>query len=167
MGLDVLGNTPGLRPFVYARLDPRPGLKLSGALGVGGSMRNHLPFGLLLALMLAACGGSPAAEDRTITLDQSQETSDSVSPAPTSGGGEDLNVGSDTCTTDADCVPATCCHATACVAQANAPSCGDAMCTLDCRSGTVDCGGGCLCHEGHCAAHLSGQQVLVDVPVAE
>lgn len=74
---------------------------------------------------------------------------------PAAGGGDNLVVGNDPCTTDADCVPADCCHAAACVAQANAPSCGDAMCTQECRFGTIDCGGGCLCHEGRCAARLS------------
>lgn len=74
------------------------------------------------------------------------------------GGGEssepELVLSDDACTTDADCVPADCCHAAACVAVANAPSCGDAMCTMECRFGTIDCGGGCLCHEGRCAARL-------------
>jgi len=119
-------------------------------------MRSYSILSLSLLFALSACGGSPAAEDRTITLDQSDETSDSVSLAPTAGGGDDsMNVGQDACETDADCVPAACCHATECVAQANAPSCGDAMCTQECRYGTLDCGGGCLCHEGHCAARLS------------
>lgn len=62
--------------------------------------------------------------------------------------------GSDPCTSDADCVKATCCHATACVAQANAPVCKDVACTMDCQGGTMDCGGGCLCHEGVCSANL-------------
>lgn len=74
---------------------------------------------------------------------------------PTAGGGGNLVVGNDPCTTDADCVPAECCHAAACVARGNAPSCGDAICTQECRFGTIDCGGGCLCHEGRCAARLS------------
>lgn len=113
-------------------------------------------FAALLALMLVACGGTAPVEDRTITLDQGDETSDSVSAEPTAGGGDDsLNVGEDACETDADCVPADCCHASSCVAQEHAPSCGDAMCTQECRYGTLDCGGGCLCHEGRCAARLS------------
>jgi hypothetical protein len=75
--------------------------------------------------------------------------------APTEGGGHDLVIGEDACETDDDCVPAECCHAAACVASANAPACGDAMCTMECRYGTLDCGGACLCHEGRCAARLS------------
>ena len=59
------------------------------------------------------------------------------------------------CETDADCVPAGCCHAAACVGTANAPDCTDMMCTQECRYGTLDCGGRCLCHEGRCAARLS------------
>ena len=63
-----------------------------------------------------------------------------------------LVVGTDACETDADCVPDGC-HATSCVAAAEmAP--GELECTADFRYGTTD-GGGCLCHVGHCAAHLS------------
>jgi len=59
------------------------------------------------------------------------------------------------CATDADCVPATCCHPKTCVAKAQAPSCAGTMCTLDCRIGTMDCGGGnCVCKDGACAAEL-------------
>lgn len=68
---------------------------------------------------------------------------------------ERLRVGDDPCTTDADCVPAQCCHADACVAKQNAPDCTDVMCTMECRAGTIDCGGGCLCFEGRCAARLN------------
>ncbi len=58
------------------------------------------------------------------------------------------------CETDADCVPASCCHASACTNRAQAPSCEQVMCTAECRGGTIDCGGGCLCVEGRCAARL-------------
>lgn len=66
-----------------------------------------------------------------------------------------LVLSDDACESDADCVPAACCHAAACVGRANAPDCSDSMCTMECRYGTLDCGGGCLCHEGRCAARLS------------
>ena len=59
------------------------------------------------------------------------------------------------CTSDADCVPAGCCHADTCVAASDAPECKDVMCTADCRAGTLDCGGGCLCQEGRCAARIA------------
>jgi len=62
--------------------------------------------------------------------------------------------GTDRCTTDSECVPATCCHAMACVAAANAPSCSDVACTAECRPGTIDCGGRCFCHVGVCAASI-------------
>lgn len=58
------------------------------------------------------------------------------------------------CETDADCVPANCCHASACTNRAQAPNCQQVMCTAECRGGTIDCGGGCLCVEGRCAARL-------------
>jgi hypothetical protein len=58
------------------------------------------------------------------------------------------------CQSDADCVKDSCCHATSCVALADAPSCADTMCTMDCRAGTMDCYGGCMCQDGRCAAQL-------------
>jgi hypothetical protein len=66
-----------------------------------------------------------------------------------------LVVGQDVCQTDADCVPAACCHADACVGVRNAPDCAEVLCTQDCQFGTLDCGGRCLCFEGRCAARLS------------
>jgi len=59
------------------------------------------------------------------------------------------------CATNSDCVPAQCCHATSCVAKSAAPDCTFAMCSTDCRPGTLDCGGGdCRCAEGACRAEL-------------
>jgi hypothetical protein len=56
------------------------------------------------------------------------------------------------CRTDADCVPATCCHATECTTASAAPKCEGVACTMDCRDGTLDCGGRCVCDAGRCAA---------------
>jgi hypothetical protein len=110
---------------------------------------------LCLALSLAACGSSqPEPHGGGGGSSGSGGSSEPIvidPPPPTS----DVVVGEDACTTDADCVPAGCCHADACVARANAPSCGDVMCTTECRYGTLDCGGGCLCEAGRCAARLS------------
>jgi len=61
------------------------------------------------------------------------------------------------CTANADCAPAQCCHATSCVAKSEAPDCKGAICTMDCRPGTMDCGGGCRCVEGACRAELAKQ----------
>jgi hypothetical protein len=58
------------------------------------------------------------------------------------------------CSSDADCVPATCCHPKTCVAKSAAPDCSATMCTKECRGGTLDCGGSCLCKEGRCDARL-------------
>ena len=68
--------------------------------------------------------------------------------------GSSVNGGEDACTVDSDCVPAACCHATACGAASNAPDCSDVGCSADCRAGTIDCGGSCFCQAGRCAAHL-------------
>ncbi|MBX3252127.1 MAG: hypothetical protein KF901_33440 [Myxococcales bacterium] len=111
--------------------------------------RFALGFVLVFGL---ACGGDDPAEPTTIHIQAPDEGGEA--PEPTNGEGE-LAVGEDACETDDDCVPAECCHAAACVAQANAPNCEDMMCTQECRYGTLDCGGRCLCHEGRCAARLS------------
>lgn len=115
---------------------------------------------LVLSLVLAACG-SRESEDRGQAEVQPTNGSETQSPPPETTEGERASegegavvVGDDPCSTDADCMPAACCHASACVAVANAPSCGDAMCTMECRVGSIDCGGGCLCQEGRCAARL-------------
>ena len=60
------------------------------------------------------------------------------------------------CTTDSDCVKASCCHATSCVAKEDAPNCEDTMCSLDCKVDTTDCGGGCYCDEDKCSTILYG-----------
>lgn len=116
-------------------------------------------FPLLFSL---ACACSPAASDagnETITLDEAPPPDDSAgsdgTPDETAGGGENLVLSEDACETDADCVPQGCCHPASCGVAASAPACGEVMCTTDCRYGTLDCGGRCLCHEGRCAAQLS------------
>jgi hypothetical protein len=59
------------------------------------------------------------------------------------------------CNTDADCVPAECCHPTTCVAPGSKQDCSATMCTMECKSGTMDCFGGCLCGEDKkCAAKI-------------
>lgn len=55
------------------------------------------------------------------------------------------------CRTDADCVPASCCHATECTVASAAPKCDGVACAMDCRPGTLDCGGRCACDDGRCA----------------
>lgn len=54
------------------------------------------------------------------------------------------------CSTDADCVPDACCHATGCVHKSQAPLCDAVMCTMNCEPGTLDCGGSCVCQDGEC-----------------
>ena len=56
------------------------------------------------------------------------------------------------CKTDADCVPAQCCHATKCVPKSAAPDCEGVFCSQECRPGSIDCGGRCICVKGRCKA---------------
>lgn len=126
-------------------------------------------------LVLLACGTpkaeaptSPTREVAPIEAEPGGAPEPKPTPAPaatddakatpeTKAGGEqrtEIRAGTDPCKTDADCVRGSCCHADSCVAKANAPDCKDAVCTLECRSGTMDCGGGCLCQNGKCAAKV-------------
>lgn len=60
------------------------------------------------------------------------------------------------CASDADCVPAECCHATSAVNKENAPDCSAVFCTMDCQPGTLDCGQGEVkCMDGKCTAVLA------------
>lgn len=54
------------------------------------------------------------------------------------------------CDEDSDCIPAQCCHAADCIIKEKAPDCSKFMCTMDCRPGTLDCGGSCACISGRC-----------------
>ncbi|MBN2251705.1 MAG: hypothetical protein JW724_06500 [Candidatus Altiarchaeota archaeon] len=54
------------------------------------------------------------------------------------------------CESDADCVPAQCCHPTSCVNAKYRPDCRDVMCTMSCE-GPIDCGAGrCACEANEC-----------------
>ena len=65
--------------------------------------------------------------------------------------GEDGDV--QACASDADCVPAQCCHPTSCTLAGTAPDCSDVACTEECQGGTLDCGQGhCACQDGQCTA---------------
>ncbi len=56
------------------------------------------------------------------------------------------------CTEDKECVPVSCCHARACVAESEKPVCTGIRCTLSCEPGTLDCGQArCGCVNNKCA----------------
>lgn len=54
------------------------------------------------------------------------------------------------CSSDSDCVPSSCAHASSCVAKSNAPKCEGVFGTSECRQGTLDCGGSCVCVAKRC-----------------
>ena len=59
------------------------------------------------------------------------------------------------CASDDDCVPASCCHPSSCVAKEQAPSCKGIMCSQVCEPGTLDCRqGSCICENNQCKAML-------------
>jgi len=60
----------------------------------------------------------------------------------------------DACISDEDCVQKECCHATSCTNTANKGVC-NVMCTMNCQSGTLDCGQGrCACINNRCQAQM-------------
>ncbi len=71
------------------------------------------------------------------------------------------------CTGDADCVPAQCCHPESCVNKQYQPDCSAVLCSAACL-GPLDCGAGhCRCNEGKCQVVpgpgpvLPGQATLI------
>jgi hypothetical protein len=125
---------------------------------------SRLGFGLTLALALVGCEKQqpPNANPPRVIVEQPGEaptpaTPDSpepeADPEPAFGTTE-IVATQIACQADADCVKATCCHATTCVAVSDGPDCSASTCTMDCRAGTMDCNGGCLCQAGKCAAKL-------------
>ncbi|MGK3966810.1 hypothetical protein WMF38_21880 [Sorangium sp. So ce118] len=121
--------------------------------------RSQRSMGILLAAVLcgAACGGPPR-EPPGPSAPPGQQPATPPTAAPT---GDDIVVGSDPCESDADCVPVCGCHPAACVGKASAPACEEGrVCTQECRPGTMDCGGGCLCKDGRCAARLMNAPAL-------
>ena len=96
---------------------------------------------MVVAFAATSCGSQNT--DSNVPTDPKDNLANNVEdPAPASN----------SCTADADCMPAECCHAKECVAMANGPeNCADMMCTEECREGTMDCGAGkCACIEGEC-----------------
>ena len=52
---------------------------------------------------------------------------------------------------EGECVPASCCHADACVWESEAENCSNRICTMNCEPGTMDCGAGeCGVVDGEC-----------------
>jgi hypothetical protein len=117
-------------------------------------LRSLVAFPVLFAL--AACGSSTPeaarpAPDGAVSPPVASLPATSATPAPAPA--PDLVVSQDACQSDADCAPAACCHASACMSKDKVKPC-NMMCTQVCQPGTIDCGGGCLCHQGHCAAKV-------------
>ena len=106
--------------------------------------RSFAAFPALFALLTTACGPTtpeaarPAADSATPTPTPTASAAEPPSAPP----GE-LVMSHDACKSDADCVPASCCHASACMSAGKAKPC-NMMCTQSCEPGTLDCGGSCL-----------------------
>lgn len=65
------------------------------------------------------------------------------------------------CSTDADCLPASCCHATTCVHKTAVPATRSCSEQCQCVPFTLDCGGTCGCNSDHvCEAHVVSGPLL-------
>ena len=85
-------------------------------------------------VILSGCTTSPGVPTVTPTL----------TPVPPTTG-DPLS-----CTGDADCVPAQCCHPESCINKQYQPDCSAVLCSAACL-GPLDCGAGhCRCSEGKC-----------------
>lgn len=63
-----------------------------------------------------------------------------------------------TCSSDSDCVPSQCCHATSCINQDYKKPC-NLLCTQECRPGTLDCNkGSCQCVNNQCKAEINSKE---------
>ncbi|HEU4537662.1 MAG TPA: hypothetical protein VFS00_26260 [Polyangiaceae bacterium] len=108
----------------------------------------------LACLLLAACTASTGERPAPDPARPSASVVDAPGASASAPAG-----GAAVCATDADCVPAECCHASTCGSAAKKPDCSDTMCTRECRPGTFDCGGGgCACRNGRCQAELREQK---------
>ncbi|MFV8752606.1 hypothetical protein ACNOYE_18825 [Nannocystaceae bacterium ST9] len=108
-----------------------------------------------------ADAGAPEGGDVVVEQPGDEPSAEgSVDPVENKGdleyeGTVDVVAGDVPCNTDADCVPQECCHPSTCGAPSTKPDCSATMCTLECKSGTMDCFGGCLCGEDKkCAAKI-------------
>lgn len=117
-------------------------LALFMALGVGASCRTSNNDNTSNGLQGNSGGGVqwPTGGDATVESDASSAANGAMGTE---------------CVRDQDCVPAECCHPRTCVPAAQRTAVCNMMCTEECRGGTMDCGGGCLCQQGRCAAHIT------------
>ena len=114
------------------------------------NVRARVPLAAFASLSLALLAQAPTDEEPTKKPPVAQPKAKKSSSAPISS--------KDECQTDADCVPATPCHASSCAPAPHKVA--DIPCTMECRGGTVDCG---YNHCG-CVKRRSGRKVCALVP---
>jgi|GEM_PF-3120800 len=99
----------------------------------------------LVAALALACAPRPAEQP-------TPSPATTAATAATADASEPGEPGA--CAVDADCVPASCCHASTCAPVGEKPDCAAVSCTMDCQPNTMDCGGRCACEAGSCKAIL-------------
>ena len=112
-----------------------------------------LGLGVAGALVAIACSPPPPIKQPSPEVFVPSTTSSSPAPVASLARPEASTAATGgACHSDADCVPAQCCHPSTCVASSEAPTCADTRCTRDCRGGSFECGAGaCACKAGVCA----------------
>lgn len=97
-----------------------------------------------ITVLLVTCMAAAAAAGCTAGL--SPHVNPEPVPAITGAPSDPLS-----CTSEADCVPAQCCHPASCTLKTAAPDCSAKICPASCE-GPIDCGAGsCGCVAGKCA----------------
>ena len=104
---------------------------------------------LCFVALVVGCG--PKAAEQPVPAPVPAVTTAPPVEEPAADGGDQAGP----CAVDADCVPASCCHASSCVPAAQKPDCSAVMCTMNCQPETMDCGGRCACEAGSCKAILA------------
>jgi hypothetical protein len=122
-------------------------------------MRTQIAFRTLCLLgLLAGCGPKQGERPAPSPQPQPQPTGAAEAGAAEVGAAEagaaEAGAAGE-CAVDADCVRASCCHPTSCVPVAQKPDCADVACTMECKAGTMDCGGRCACEAGSCKAIIA------------
>jgi hypothetical protein len=114
-----------------------------------------LPLCMVFLLSLACAGSKNPTTDEGPAASAGEGGVSGPAEGDVVAEGEAGEGGGQACASDADCVPAECCHPTSCVVASAAPDCAAVSCSAECQPGTLDCGQGeCHCENGACQAFI-------------
>lgn len=130
-------------------------------------MRRAFALSIVVVGAFIGCASGDPASPKTPAVVVPSASAEPVAARPSVEKPVDPPAKTGACASDADCVPAECCHPKTCVPAAQKVDCGALMCTRECRGGTFDCGGGgCLCQAGQCVADLHPRRIPPTAPLS-